>query len=82
MRPLPGFDPNNPKPEHCQLQQGDEHTSRVDFHSFRGAYATAAARAGLNVQQAMQLADHSDASTHMRYVRATDVLVAPEAMLP
>jgi hypothetical protein len=30
----------------------------------------------------MQLADHSDAATHMLYVRATDVLIAPEGMMP
>jgi hypothetical protein len=43
-------------------------TLPVDFHSFRRAFKTALAGAGVNVQQAMQLAGHSDAKTHMRYV--------------
>jgi integrase len=82
VRPLPKWDPANPRREHCQLQSGDEHNSRADFHSCRRAYATAAARAGLNVQAAMALADHGDPSTHMRYVRSADVLHTPDAMLP
>ncbi|HEY4012058.1 MAG TPA: hypothetical protein VGM06_01860 [Polyangiaceae bacterium] len=39
---------------------------RVDFHSFRRAYNTALAGAGVNVQTAMSLASHSDPKTHMR----------------
>ena len=45
----------------------------VDFHSFRRAFNTALADAGVNVQKAMRLAGHSDAATHMGYVgRARD----------
>jgi integrase len=40
----------------------------VDFHSFRRAFSTGLARAGLNLQRAMGLASHSDARTHLLYV--------------
>jgi integrase len=58
-------------------------TLPVDFHSFRRAYNTALAEAGVNVQQAMHLAGHSDAKTHLRYVMQTRALgTVPEAALP
>jgi integrase len=44
----------------------------VDFHSFRRAFNTALADAGVNVQQAMRLAGHSDPKVHMRYVQQTE----------
>jgi integrase len=43
----------------------------VDFHSFRRAFNTALAEAGVNVQRAMHLASHSSARTHSRYVMST-----------
>ena len=43
-------------------------TLPVDFHSFRRAFNTALADAGVNVHRARHLAGHSDAKTHMRYV--------------
>ena len=43
----------------------------VDFHSFRRAFNTALAEAGVNVQRAMHLADHSDPRVHARYVMHT-----------
>lgn len=46
----------------------------VDFHSFRRAYNTALAAAGVNVQKAMHLAGHADAKTHMRYVQQTPAM--------
>ena len=58
-------------------------TLPVDFHSFRRAFNTALAEAGVNVQQAMHLAAHSDAKTHMRYVMRTAAMRAiPDAALP
>jgi hypothetical protein len=56
---------------------------RVDFHSFRRAYNTALAGAGVNVQTAMGLASHSDPKTHMRYVMAAEAArPVPLAALP
>jgi integrase len=58
-------------------------TLPVDFHSFRRAFNTALAEAGVNVQQAMSLASHSDARTHMRYVMKTAAMrTIPEAAIP
>lgn len=58
-------------------------TRQVDFHSFRRAFNTALAEAGVNVQTAMHLASHSDAKTHMRYVMKTAAMMRiPEAALP
>lgn len=58
-------------------------SKRVDFHSFRRAYNTALARAGVNMQQAMALASHSDAKTHMGYVMAFEAsMPVPAAALP
>jgi integrase len=58
-------------------------TRPVDFHSFRRAFNTALAEAGINVQTAMALAAHSDARTHMRYVMKTTVMrTIPDAVLP
>ncbi len=55
----------------------------VDFHSFRRAFNTALAEAGVNVQHAMHLAAHSDPKTHMRYVMNTAAMRnVPEAALP
>jgi integrase len=58
-------------------------SKRVDFHSFRRAYNTALAGAGVNVQTAMSLASHSDPKTHMRYVmQAEAAKPVPSAALP
>jgi integrase len=55
----------------------------VDFHSFRRAFNTALAEAGVNVQHAMHLAAHADPKTHMRYVMKTTAMrTIPEAALP
>jgi integrase len=66
----------------CLIQAGSEDYKPLDFHSFRRAFATGLADAGVNVQQAMALAGHRTASTHMRYVRITEVLEVPTAALP
>jgi integrase len=58
-------------------------SKRADFHSFRRAYNTALARAGVNLQQAMVLASHSDPKTHMGYVMAAEATrPLPLAALP
>jgi|HubBroStandDraft_1064217.scaffolds.fasta_scaffold154025_2 hypothetical protein len=55
---------------------------RVDFHSFRRAYNTALAGAGVNVQTAVGLASHYP-KTHMRYVMAAEAArLVPAAALP
>ncbi len=55
----------------------------VDFHSFRRAFNTALAAAGVNVQKAMKLAGHSDQKTHMRYVMdSAEMRTIPDAALP
>ena len=66
----------------CLIQAGSEDFRALDFHSFRRAYATGLASSGMNVQQAMALAGHRNASTHMRYVRITEVLEIPASALP
>jgi integrase len=58
-------------------------TLPVDFHSFRRAFNTALAEAGVNVQHAMHLAAHSDPKVHARYVMSTAAMRAvPAAALP
>ncbi len=58
-------------------------TLPVDFHSFRRAFNTGLAEAGVNVQTAMLLAGHADAKTHMRYVQQTRAMRrVPDAALP
>ncbi|MBI1845348.1 MAG: 30S ribosomal protein S13, partial [Candidatus Rokubacteria bacterium] len=46
-------------------------TLPIDFHSFRRAFASAIAEAGVNVQHAMHLTAHSDPKVHARYVMHT-----------
>ena len=54
-----------------------------DFHSFRRAFNTALAGAGVNAQHAMRLAGHSDQKTHMRYVMdSPEMRSIPVAALP
>jgi hypothetical protein len=58
-------------------------TLPVDFHSFRRAFSTALAEAGVNVQHAMHLAAHSDPRVHARYVMRTAAMRSvPAAALP
>jgi hypothetical protein len=80
---LPDAD-GNPQPNPADPIYNDTPVSRrVDFHSFRRAYNRALARAGVNVQQAMVLAAHSDAATHMGYVRDVDAQAhVPVGALP
>lgn len=58
-------------------------TKPVDFHSFRRAFNTALAGAGINQQRAMALAHHSDAKTHLKYVMETpEMMTVPDVALP
>jgi len=58
-------------------------TLPVDFHSFRRAFSSALAEAGVNVQHSMHLASHSDPRVHARYVMHTAAMRAiPDAALP
>ena len=68
--------------EAVPIQSGSSELRPLDFHSFRRAYDTALADANVNVQTAMRLAGHRNASTHMRYVMRTGRLAAPTAALP
>ncbi len=55
----------------------------VDFHSFRRAFSSALANAGVNAQQAMRLASHTDPRTHMRYVGdSPEMRAIPDAAVP
>jgi hypothetical protein len=74
---MPAPDPRDP------LYFETATTLPVDFHSFRRAFNTALAAAGVNAQQAMVLAHHADMKTHMRYVQATpEMRRIPERALP
>jgi integrase len=58
-------------------------TLPVDFHSFRRAFNTALAEAGVNVQHAMHLAGHTSPLVHQRYVMSTATMRSiPAAALP
>ena len=62
----------------------DTPTSRkVDWHSFRRAFATALAEAGTNEQTARLLVAHADANVHAKYVQQTKAMqVIPAAAIP
>jgi site-specific recombinase XerD len=66
------------------LQSDTDQTLRAHVHSFRRAFATGLAVAGVNEQQAMRLAGHSNSATHKRYVKFGQraALVTPAAALP
>lgn len=55
----------------------------VDFHSFRRAFKTALAEAGVATERAMHLSGSTDPKVHARYVMATKAMrVLPEAAVP
>ncbi|HKO53333.1 MAG TPA: tyrosine-type recombinase/integrase, partial [Polyangiaceae bacterium] len=66
------------------IQTDTPRSRAADFHSFRRAFNTALGAAGVNVQQAMALAGHKDARTHMLYVQLAQrgTLTTPAAALP
>ncbi len=80
--PMAGWDPAKPAKELDAYQMDTTQTRAVDFHSFRRAYCTGLAIAGVNTATAMQLAGHKSHVTHMRYVQAAQELATPEAALP
>ena len=51
-------------------------SKKVDWHSFRRAFATSLAEAGVNEQRAMMLTAHSDSRVHALYVQETAVMQA------
>jgi integrase len=67
-----------------ELHQDTELTRKADFHSFRRAFSTALAVAGVNVQTAMALAAHSSIGVHSLYVMGNGALrdVPPAAVPP
>lgn len=85
VRPLAGFheaESEEARRALCLIQSGSEHYLPLDMHSFRRAYNTGLARAGVNVQTTMKLAAHRNPSTHMRYVLGIEHLQAPSDALP
>lgn len=64
-----------------ELHHDTERSRRVDFHSFRRAYVTAIARAGLNAQTAMKATGHRQMSTHMLYA-VPEMIQIPSAAVP
>jgi integrase len=63
-----------------ELHHDTDRTRRVDFHSFRRAWVTAVARAGLNMQSAMLQTGHKQPTTHMRYAVPEILAVEPAAV--
>lgn len=62
----------------------DTPTSRkVDWHSFRRAFATSLAEGNVNEQRARLLSSHGDANVHARYVQQTRAMrIIPDAAVP
>jgi len=66
-----------------ELHHETQWTRPTDFHNLRRSFNTALARAGVNVQTAMQCAGHSDPKVHMRYVaQELAKTPVPDAALP
>lgn len=86
VRPQPGYELARPEErrQHCALQSGIAgKRACVDFHSFRRAFVTATTnQKGLSFQESMRLADHSDPTTHMKYMRDENRRVIPGGALP
>jgi hypothetical protein len=56
---------------------------RVDFHSFRRAFASSLADAGANEQTAMHLSSHSDSKVHALYtMRTRKMMEIPASSVP
>jgi integrase len=64
-----------------ELHYDTDRSRRVDFHSFRRAYVTAIARAGLNAQTAMKAAGHRQMATHMLYA-VPELIEVPSSAVP
>ncbi len=58
-------------------------SKRVDFHSFRRAFATSLAEGGVNAQTSMRLSAHSDDKVHALYVSNTRAMkTIPQVAIP
>jgi integrase len=66
----------------CLIQAGSEDFEPLDLHSFRRAFATDLAGSGMNVQRAMALAGHRNASTHLRTSGLRRCSTSPMSALP
>jgi len=66
-----------------ELFTDTDFTLRVDFHSWRRAFAQALADADVNAQTAQALTGHASLAAHARYLRSSGKLRAlPSAALP
>ena len=65
-----------------ELHNETAYTLPVDWHSFRRAFVTALARAGVNAQTALQLAGHSNLAIHARYLSTTQIQMIPAGAVP
>ena len=66
----------------ADLFASNDVTLRVDFHSFRRAFATALAETDTDARLAMRLAGHKSMATHDLYVLRSGAMRVPEAALP
>lgn len=65
------------------IHNDTETTKKVDFHSFRRAFASALAAADIGEQRAMRLTSHTDSRVHARYVMETEAMrTIPAAAIP
>jgi integrase len=65
----------------AELHANGPRTKQTDFYSFRRAFVTAVAAAGLNAQTGMRLAGHKSMATHQRY-NVPEVIPMPASALP
>ncbi|MEO7032959.1 MAG: tyrosine-type recombinase/integrase [Polyangiaceae bacterium] len=65
-----------------ELFESSDVTLRVDFHSFRRAYATALAETDTDARLAMRLSGHKSMATHDLYVMRAGAMRVPDAALP
>lgn len=57
-------------------------SKRVDFHSFRRAFATSLAEAEINEQRAIRLTALAESKVHAKYVQDTHAVVIPKPRVP
>lgn len=83
VRALPGYESavGEDRRAFCSLQVDTDESRAVDFHSFRRAFITALASAGVSLQDAMDASGHTVATTSHGY-RGPRTITLPEAALP
>jgi site-specific recombinase XerD len=65
------------------IHKDTQTSKRVDWHSFRRAFATSLAEANVSEQRAMHLTAHADSKVHARYVLETQAMqIIPDAAVP